>query len=81
MKLTEDDLSILRKLGILDEIGVRNYYIRNKINKKISEGNKITLSIIEVAKELNMSEDTVHDIYYRKQKRNKEYFYKVKEIE
>ncbi len=82
IKLSEHQLEEYRECGIIDETGVRNYYIRKEIDKRHAETKKGKALIIEeLAKELNMTTEAVHDIYYRKQKRNKPFFELIKKIE
>ena len=82
IKLNEQQLDEYRECGIIDETGVRNYYIRKEIDKRQAESKKGKALIIEeLAKELIMTTEAVHDIYYRKQKRNKPFFELIRKIE
>jgi len=82
IKIDEKQLEEFRNLGIIDEIGIRNYYIRKEIDKRCRETKKKKALIIEdLSKELFMTKEAVREIYYRKQSRNKPFLKLIKKIE
>ena len=81
IKLTSKQLGELRRLGIVDEIGIRNYWIKQEADRRSRQSKSKNAAIEEIAAELNMTPEIVHDIYYRKSKKEKPVFDRLKEIE
>jgi len=70
MKLSSEEITKLRELGVLDEIALRDEYIRRlykqrKGNIKVDDFKRM------VADEFDMSISTVDSILYRKETRKK----------
>ena len=79
MKLSSEEITKLRKLGVLDEIALRDEYIRRLYKQR--KGN-IKLDDFKqmVADEFDMSISTVDSILYRKEPRKKKPQKMIKEL-
>jgi len=82
INLTKEQIERYRQLGILDENGLRNLWIKQEFRRRqVSGGKKKSKDIInELANELIMEPKAIEDIVYRKKERRKPPFILIEEI-
>ncbi|MGD1007231.1 MAG: hypothetical protein ABR980_08390 [Ignavibacteriaceae bacterium] len=82
INLGEEQLEHYRELGILNENGVRNLWIKQEFQRRqnFPEKKKKCDIVKELAAELIMEPAAVEDIIYRKKERKKQFFTLIKEI-
>lgn len=79
MKLSSEEITKLRELGVLDEIALRDEYIR-RLYKQRKDNMKIDDFKQMVADEFDISISTVDSILYRKETRKKKPQKMIKEL-
>jgi hypothetical protein len=82
IRLTKEQLGHYRSLGIVDENGVRNLWIKQEFKRrKFSDIKRKKYDIInELARQLFMDSSTIEDIIYRKKGRKKHFSSFIEEI-
>jgi hypothetical protein len=82
IKLNREQIEHYRTLGIIDENGIRNLWIKHEFQcRQISKEKRRKYDIInELAAELFMEPKAVEDIIYRKKERKKQFISLIKEI-
>jgi hypothetical protein len=79
--LTKKQLDELRSAGIIDELALRNLYIKREYCKRNARYNETKEFIMqEIADELGLGFSTVKNIIYQKVKRKKPLMICVKEL-
>jgi hypothetical protein len=78
--LNREQLEILRQLGIVDEVGLRDYWIRKEIDRRHALGEKKGKVILEIAEVMFMEPQRVHEIYYKKKENKKNRYLDIEEI-
>ena len=82
IKISEKLLSDLRAAGLIDEVMLRNLYIKKEFSRRSKNrklGSKKTV-IKKLAKELNMRPETIGNIIYQKHNRKKPIIINIKEL-
>jgi hypothetical protein len=82
IRLTKELLGRYRSLGIIDENGVRNVWIKQEFKRRQFSGVKRKKYdiITELARQLFMDPSTIEDIIYRKKGRKKHFLSFIEEI-
>ena len=65
-KIDQKYLEQFRKLGLIDEIALRNYYIRKDFKSLRAEKIKVSNAIRMLSKKYNRSESAINIIIYSK---------------
>lgn len=63
-EINQKDLEKFRKLGLIDEIALRNYYIRKDFKELRLKGIKVAKSINILSEKYNRSESSINLIVY-----------------
>lgn len=81
IKISKKELDKFRKLGIVDEIALRNLFFKKEIEKRSAQEGKTVGDVIEeVAEENCLAPDTVRAIFYYKESRKKDYTAPIQDI-
>ena len=82
IKVSKGLIAKLREAGLLDEIALRNLYIKKQFLKRCKKYKKQTKKQIikTIAEELGMEPDTVDNIIYQKLTRKKPLLIQIDEI-
>ena len=65
-ELNQKQLERFRKLGLIDEIALRNHFIRNDFKQLKNERIKIDQILRDLAEKYNLSKSSVNMIVYAK---------------
>lgn len=65
-EINQDQLEQFRKLGLIDEIALRNYYIRIDFEDLRKRGLKICDVFRILAEKYNRSESLINQVLYKK---------------
>ena len=81
ISLSKKEIEKLRKLGVLDEISLRNIWIEREIKRKLKEENKSKSQIKEEIAENNcMTIDALNMGLYRQRNKNIDYQAPIDEL-
>lgn len=70
-EINQKDLEKFRKLGLIDEIALRNYYIKRDFEELRNKGNKVTDCLRVISQKYYLSESSINIIIYSRVSRTK----------